>query len=103
MKNHIVGIMACQNEPPISSYTITESSEDLKEITVDTLSRKMVEALKKYDGEILEGVKLDGLQEGLSELDETAQEEAYRQMKTDAEEVWNYAGFGKKEKKAEKK
>lgn len=103
MKNHIVGVMACQNEPPVSSYTITESSADLKEITVDTLSRKMVEALKEYDGEILEGVKLDGLQKGLSELDETAQEEAYRQMKTDAEEVWNYAGFGKKEKKAEKK
>ncbi len=104
IRNHIVAIMACAIEPPISSYTIVESSADLiPDVTLLSLSTRIVEALKNYPGDLLAGDKLEKMLVQLRGLDERTQEEAYNRLKEDAEAVWAYSGFGGKKKSSKAK
>jgi len=99
MKNHIVAIMGCKNEPPVTSYTITESLSGEKEVSLDLLRETMLNELKKYGGEILEGEALKSLVDKLREPGELVLDEAYRQLQREAEDIYIYAGFEKKNEK----
>jgi hypothetical protein len=103
MRNHIVAIMACAIEPPVSSYTIVESSADLlSDVNLVSLTTRMIESLGKYPGDLLTGERLTKLLAQVRGLDEKTQEEAYKRLKEDAEAVWEYSGFGGKKKKGSK-
>ncbi len=99
MKNHIVAILACRNEPPVTSYTIADSLGGMSDISVESLSSKIVESLRNYDGNLLTGEQLDDFLVNLRALDEEALGEAYNTMASDAEDIWKYAGFADKKSK----
>jgi len=104
MKNHIVAIMACQVEPPVSSYSISESSADLvNSITLDAVAQRVISNLEKYNGDLLYGDDLKTFLAEIDNLSETDLEKAYTKLKSDAERVWEYCGFDKKKKRNSKK
>lgn len=101
--NHIVALVATRMEPPVSSYTVAVGSTDLvPNLTVDSLSERMIADLSKYSGDILSGQSLKSLLDGVNSTEQDVLEEAYGQLQKDAEEVWTYSGFGKKVKKGAK-
>ena len=91
MKNHIVAIMACQVEPPVSSYSISESSADLvNSITLDAVAQRVISNPEKYNGDLLYGDDLKTFLAEIDNLSETDLEKAYTKLKSDAERVWEY-------------
>ena len=96
INNHVIGLAACRNEPPVTSYTITIGSTDLvKSMSLKSLKVKMLDTLRVCNVELFEEDVLKDLLLALDALDEEELAEAYLQLQADAEAVWEYSGLGK--------
>lgn len=108
IKNHIIGILSCKIEPPISSYTISEEMGDMKdEISNERVFERakslIIEEMKDYaqkNGDaLLSGDALSDMLNYFKSLSEDALEEVYKKLRDDSHDLWEYSGFSQTKKK----
>ena len=106
VKNHVVALLACDVEPPITSYTVSEHFSDrYKEINSSNVVKMVIdyieENFKKYAEEthskFLNYSKTKELVDSMTSLNEKDIFDIYAKLKKDSELLWDYSGFAKKE------
>jgi len=107
VKNHIVAVLACGIEPPITSYTVSEhfsdrykeinSSNVLKTVT-DYIDEEFRKYAKETQSKFLDSSKTKEFVNSITSLDEKNVSDIYAKLREDSELLWNYSGFSKKEK-----
>lgn len=100
IRNTIVAIFACRNEPPVTSYTVTLSHPELLNAANlhDDLVKAIVQDLVVYNGlngKLISGKELGDLLTSVDRLDGNSMKTIYTKLKQDAVELCNYAGIGK--------
>ncbi len=97
IKNTIVGILGCQNEPPVTSYTITKNHPELqesKDLRADVI-KIMMQDLSGTNGKLLSSKPLDDFLVEANKLDGNSMKAIYAKLKQDAVDLCKYAGFEK--------
>lgn len=106
VKNHIVAILACDVEPPITSYTVSEHfSDTYREINSTNVMRTVIDYIdgnfRKYAEEtkskFLDSNKTKDLINNMASLNERDVSDIYVRLKKDSELLWDYSGFAKKD------
>ncbi len=100
IRNTIVAIFACRNEPPVTSYTVTLNHPELLNAANlhDDLVKAIVQDLAAYNGlngKLISGKELGDLLTAVDKLDGNSMKTIYMKLKQDAVELCNYAGIGK--------
>lgn len=97
IKNTIVAILGCQNEPPVTSYTITKNHPELqesKDLRADVI-KTIIQDLSGTNGKLLSGKPLEDFLAEANKLDGNSMKAIYAKLKNDAVALCEYAGFGK--------
>lgn len=97
IKNTIVAIFGCQNEPPVTSYTITKNHPELqesKDLRAD-LIKTIIQDLSGTNGKLLSGKPLEDFIAEANKLDGNSMKVIYAKLKQDAVDLCKYAGFEK--------
>ncbi|VVB54924.1 Uncharacterised protein [uncultured archaeon] len=95
IKNTIVAILGCQNEPPVTSYTITKNHPELqesKDLHADVI-KTIIQDLSGTNGKLLSGKSLDDFLAEANKLDGNSMKAIYAKLKKDAVDLCKYAGF----------
>lgn len=96
IKNTIVAILGCQNEPPVTSYTITKNHPELqesKDLRADVI-KTIIQDLSGTNGKLLSGKPLEDFLVEANKLDGNSMKAIYAKLKQDAVDLCKYAGFG---------
>lgn len=97
MKNTVVAILACQNEPPVTSYTITKNHPELQEsknLRADAL-KAIIQDLSGTNGKLLSDKNLEDFLAEIDKFDGNSMKAIYAKLKQDAVDLCKYAGFEK--------
>ncbi|MDP3106315.1 MAG: type I-D CRISPR-associated protein Cas7/Csc2 [Candidatus Methanoperedens sp.] len=97
IKNTIVAILGCQNEPPVTSYTITKNHPELqesKDLRADVI-KTIIQDLSGTNGKLLSGKPLEDFLVEANKLDGNSMKAIYAKLKNDAVELCKYAGLDK--------
>jgi CRISPR-associated protein Csc2 len=97
IKNTIVAILGCQNEPPVTSYTITKNHPELqesKDLRADVI-KTIIQDLSGTNGKLLSGKPLEDFLVEANKLDGNSMKAIYARLKQDAVDLCKYAGFEK--------
>jgi CRISPR-associated protein Csc2 len=97
IKNTIVAILGCQNEPPVTSYTITKNHPELqesKDLRTDVI-KTIIQDLSGTNGKLLSGKPLEDFLVEANKLDGNSMKAIYARLKLDAVSLCKYAGFEK--------
>jgi CRISPR-associated protein Csc2 len=97
IKNTIVAILGCQNEPPVTSYTITKNHPELqesKDLRADVI-KTIIQDLSGTNGKLLSGKPLEDFLAEANKLDGNSMKAIYAKLKQDAVDLCKYAGFEK--------
>lgn len=97
IKNTIVAILGCQNEPPVTSYTITKNHPELqesKDLRADVI-KTIIQDLSGTNGKLLSGKPLEDFLVEANKLDGNSMKAIYTKLKQDAVDLCKYAGFEK--------
>lgn len=97
IKNTIVAILGCQNEPPVTSYTITKNHPELqesKDLRADVI-KTIIQDLSGTNGKLLSGKPLEDFLVEANKLDGNSMKAIYAKLKQDAVDLCKYAGFEK--------
>ena len=108
VRNHVIAILACGVEPPISSYTVSEkvglnlknpSSEELYKTLNDHILTEFENYVRQNSGVLVAGNRMEELKSYIVSLKEEELSKIYKKLKEDSSSLWNYSGFGKKEER----
>ncbi len=97
IKNTIVAILGCQNEPPVTSYTLTKNHPELqesKDLRADVI-KTIIQDLSGTNGKLLSGKPLEDFLVEANKLDGNSMKAIYAKLKQDAVDLCKYAGFEK--------